>query len=67
MITLVFLVCSPFNGECYSATSTVVYPTEAACTQDAADILNRNYKLQEEGKVPPEKAIYRCIEWGDPA
>ena len=67
MITLVFLVCSPFNGECYSATSEVVYTTEAACTQDAADILGRNLKLQEEGKVAPEIAIYRCIEWGDPA
>ena len=67
MITLVFLVCSPISGECYSATSTVVYPTEAACTQDAVVILARNYKLQEEGKRLPEKAIYRCINWGEPA
>lgn len=66
MITLVFLVCSPLSGECYSATSTVIYPTEDACVQDAAAIMSRVYKLQEEGKRQPEKAIYRCVDWGDP-
>lgn len=67
MITLIFLVCNPVSGTCYSATSQVVYPTEEVCQQDALAILERNYKLQEEGKMPPEQAIYRCINWGDPA
>lgn len=67
MITLIFLVCNTVSGNCYAATSSVIYPTEVACTKDAEEILARNYKLQEEGKSPPERAIYRCTDWGDPA
>jgi len=67
MITLVFLVCSPFTGECYSTTSGAIYSTELACQQDAADILNRNKKLEESGEIAPELAVPRCIQWGDPA
>ena len=67
MITLIFLVCNVLSSECYSATSTVVYTTEEACMQDAEAILSRNYALQEEGKSPPEVAIYKCVPWGEPA
>lgn len=66
MLTLVFLVCSPITGACYSATSEVVYPTEEACQQDALAILDRNLLMQQEGKSPKEKAIYRCVNWGEP-
>lgn len=66
MFSLVFLVCSPLSGECYTATSNVVYPTEEVCVKDAGDITARVYKLQEEGKRPPEKAIFRCVSWGEP-
>lgn len=66
MLTLVFLVCNTLSGECYSATSGVVYKNEASCKQDGLAILDRNNKLQQEGKSPPEKAIYYCINWGEP-
>jgi len=67
MITLVFLVCSTVSGECYSATSTTIHFQEEACISEAVAILERNYALQKEGKWPPEKAIFKCIEWGEPA
>ena len=67
MFSLVFLVCSPLSGSCYTATSTVVYPTEEVCKTDALDIIERNMALQKEGKMPPEQAIFKCIAWGTPS
>jgi hypothetical protein len=66
MLTLIFLVCSPITGECYSSTSTIIYPTEEACQQDAMVIIDRVSKQQKEDNLPPERAIYKCISWGTP-
>lgn len=66
MISLLFLVCSTVTGECYSATSTVVYETEQACEQDAISIMERVYALQALGQHPSERAVFYCHNWGDP-
>ena len=66
MLTLIFLVCSPITGECYSATSTTIYPTEEACQQDALVIMDRVAKQQEADNLPLERAIHKCISWGSP-
>ena len=67
MFTLVFLVCDFISGQCYSATAGVVYPTERSCEREALAIIERNLKLSEEEKTPPETATYLCINWGQPA
>lgn len=67
MITLIFLVCSPITGECYSATSTTIYPTTEVCEQDALIILDRVTKQRKEDNLPPEQAIYKCVSWGTDA
>jgi len=66
MLTLIFLVCSPLSGECYSTTSTVVYTTEESCQQDALAILNRVATQRKENNLPIEQALYKCVSWGTP-
>jgi hypothetical protein len=67
MITLFFLVCNTLSGECYATTSQVIYKTEQQCQQDALRIIESVKEGQKEGLYPPEKAIYVCYNWGDPA
>lgn len=64
MFTLFFLVCSTVSDKCYSATAEMIYPTEEACKEAAKSIMDRNYALQREDKMPPEVAIYKCYDWG---
>jgi hypothetical protein len=67
MVTLFFLVCNTLSGQCYPTTSGVFYKTEEACVQDALAIIDKVKKDQAEGKSPPEEAIYKCYNWGNPA
>jgi len=66
MISLVFLVCSVTLG-CISEGPPEVFLDEASCHNVALDLIEENSKLVREGKLPQHAAIYKCINWGDPA
>jgi len=66
MISLVFLVCS-LSFECLSEGPPEVFLDEASCHNVALDLIDKNSTLVREGKLPQHTAIYKCINWGDPA
>lgn len=66
MITLVFLLCNPVVG-CMSYSPDQVIPSEVVCHDVAAAILEEASQKVKSGEIPPHTALYKCINWGDPA
>lgn len=67
MFTLTFLVCNTLSWECYAASSGTIHKDKISCEQEALTIIARNEEMQDNGERPPEKAIYVCYDWGQPA
>jgi hypothetical protein len=66
MYSLLFLICLA-NGQCSSATPSVVYPSQVSCEMAANALIVENMQRVERGETNPHTAIFVCHSWGTPS
>jgi len=65
MISLVFFICTGVN--CITVAHEKPYKTEQECQLAAETTMYVNQLMVQRGEAPPHTAVYKCVQWGEPA
>jgi hypothetical protein len=64
MITLIFLLCT--ESMCFTQGPPDLFSSIQQCEDVGMSVIIENYKEAELGRLPKHRAVFKCIDWGEP-